>query len=70
VAFLKNSSETSASRKGLMKPIIKTYVPFIAIGLLLACLDFLPEAQALVGIRFLRTLLEAITPASAPRRLR
>jgi hypothetical protein len=31
-----------------MKTIIKTYVPFIAIGLLLACLDFSPEAQAVV----------------------
>ena len=31
-----------------MKTIIKTYVPFIAIGLLLACLEFSPEAQAVV----------------------
>src|SRR6266403_678976 len=29
-----------------MKTIIKTYVPFIAIGLLLACLELSPEAQA------------------------
>ena len=31
-----------------MKTIIKTYVPFIAIGLLLACLELSPEAQAVV----------------------
>jgi Chaperone of endosialidase len=31
-----------------MKTIIKTYVPFIAIGLLLACFEFSPEAQAVV----------------------
>ncbi len=31
-----------------MKTIIKTYVPFIAIGLLLACLEFSREAQAVV----------------------
>jgi Chaperone of endosialidase len=31
-----------------MKTIIKTYVPFIAIGLLLACLEVSPEAQAVV----------------------
>lgn len=31
-----------------MKMIIKTYVPFIAIGLLLACFDFSPQAQAIV----------------------
>jgi hypothetical protein len=34
--------------KRLMKTIIKTYVPFIAIGLLLACLELSPEAQAVV----------------------
>src|SRR5204863_4300622 len=44
--FLKNRSETSTTRKRLMKTIIKTYVPFIAIGLLLACLELSPEAQA------------------------
>jgi hypothetical protein len=31
-----------------MKTIIKTYAPFIAIGLLLACLELSPEAQAVV----------------------
>ncbi len=31
-----------------MKTIIKTYVHFIAIGLLLACLEFSPEAQPVV----------------------
>ena len=31
-----------------MKTIIKTYVPFIAIGLLLACFEFSTEAQAVV----------------------
>jgi hypothetical protein len=31
-----------------MKTIIKTHVPFIAIGLLLACLELSPEAQAVV----------------------
>ena len=31
-----------------MKPIIKTHVPFIAIGLLLACLELSPEAQGVV----------------------
>jgi hypothetical protein len=31
-----------------MKTIIKTYVPFIAIGLLLACLELSPEVQAVV----------------------
>lgn len=31
-----------------MKIIIKTYVPFIAIGLLLACFEFSPQAQAVV----------------------
>ena len=31
-----------------MKTIIKTYVPFIAIWLLLACLELSPEAQAVV----------------------
>jgi len=31
-----------------MKTIIKTYVPFIAIGLLLACLELSPEAQAVM----------------------
>jgi len=31
-----------------MKTIIKTYVPFIAIGLLLACLELSPKAQAVV----------------------
>jgi hypothetical protein len=31
-----------------MKTIIKTYVPFIAIALLLACLELSPEAQAVV----------------------
>ena len=31
-----------------MKTIIKTYVPFIAIGLLLACLELSPEARAVV----------------------
>jgi hypothetical protein len=31
-----------------MKTIIKTYVPFIAIGLLLACVELSPEAQAVV----------------------
>jgi hypothetical protein len=31
-----------------MKIIIKTYVPFIAIGSLLACFEFSPEAQAVV----------------------
>ncbi len=31
-----------------MKTIIKTYVPFIAIGLLLACLEFSREAEAVV----------------------
>ena len=31
-----------------MKTIIKTYVPFIAIGSLLACLELSPEAQAVV----------------------
>jgi hypothetical protein len=31
-----------------MKTIIKTYVPFITIGLLLACLELSPEAQAVV----------------------
>ena len=31
-----------------MKIILKTYVPFIAIGLLLACFEFSPEAQAVV----------------------
>jgi trimeric autotransporter adhesin len=31
-----------------MKTIIKTYVPLIAIGLLLACFKFSPEAQAVV----------------------
>jgi hypothetical protein len=45
---LKNRSETSTTRKRLMKTIIKTYVPFIAIGLLLACLELSPEAQAVM----------------------
>jgi hypothetical protein len=36
------------SEKRLMKTIIKTYVPFIAIWLLLACLELSPEAQAVV----------------------
>ena len=31
-----------------MKTIIKTYVPFVAIGLLLACLELSPEAQAVM----------------------
>jgi hypothetical protein len=31
-----------------MKTLIKTYIPIIAIGLLLACFEFSPEAQAVV----------------------